>query len=273
MSDALRKAAALLALQRYEAAYEAAAEVLAGDPHNVQALALAAHISLTALREYQRAFDLSTTALASEPDLDLLWRLRACDEQRWRADDPEAIARGEAQLRDELRDDPENVAVIRQLALLDWLHGRRRAAITRLRTIVKLDPDRGDEIAAQIAVIEAEEEKAAAAKAVRAAEAEAARERIAEQKAAVAARRARAHRAARAEQARATRVRRPKRSMAGTLFLLPFFLIARLLLHSCSTDSSGSEPHYTTPSPVVPVYQPWGGSLSGLPGIPAVPPR
>lgn len=452
MSDALRKAAALLDLQRYDAAYEAVAEVLAGDPHDVQALALAAHISLTALREYQRAFDLSTTALASEPDLDLLWRLRAqaayelvtartedddarrelyrdcvaaarraveldpdesenhhvlavvtwpvdpagalaaadralelepdhlrahlmrghilwaglndpvrarlsveaalridpestaaihmlarmdadagdlavaaqrlrrvaqldigqatairhelravtaeferrtqrarelagvdaervlgelraCDEQRWRDDDPEAIARGEAQLRDELRDDPENVTVIRQLALLDWLYGRRRAAITRLRTIVKIDPDRGDEIAAQIAIIEAEEEQAAAAKAVREAEAEAARERIAERKAAVAARRARARRATRAEEARATRVRRPKRSMAGTLFLLPFFLIARLLLHSCATDSSGSEPHYTTPSPVVPGYHPWDVPLSGVPGIPAVPAR
>ncbi|WP_067701129.1 hypothetical protein [Nocardia jejuensis] len=119
----------------------------------------------------------------------VLDRLRRFDPERWRQGGPAEIERGEAAVREVLRADPENVDAVHELAMVDWLAGRRRAAIVRLRKVAKLDPARAREVDEQIASIEAEESRILSAKYTRELEqeeAEAARAaEVAERRAAV----------------------------------------------------------------------------------------
>ncbi|MFE6863825.1 hypothetical protein [Nocardia sp. NPDC057668] len=95
----------------------------------------------------------------------ILGLLRRFDAQRWRAADAEAIARADAELREVLRAEPGNAGAAHELALCEWLAGKRRTAIVRLRAVARLDPDRAGEVAEQIAAIEAAESRLSTAKA------------------------------------------------------------------------------------------------------------
>ncbi|MFF2553244.1 tetratricopeptide repeat protein [Nocardia sp. NPDC058058] len=190
-----------------------------------------------------------------EWNAEVLAELRRFDPERWRETTPESFDAGVAVLRDQLAIDPRNAAAAHELALTDWLCGRRRAALARLRKVGQWDSERGDseraeQVARHIVLIESETERAEAAKVEREIAAEAARVR-AQQRAQQ--RRNRSGKSTTRELAAATSSR-PQRRWGGALLLFPILLFVRLVASGCSADSSGHQPPTVTTTRNVPPY-------------------
>ncbi|MFF0611610.1 tetratricopeptide repeat protein [Nocardia tengchongensis] len=186
----------------------------------------------------------------------VLVELRRCDADRWRSAESADIERAVAELAELRQARPEDADLVYESALADWLCGRRRAAITRLRKISRLDPERAGQADAHIATLEAEDQRAAEALAaqreVRARreehKAETEVERAAE--AAIARRQARERAKARQAQAggsnradldAAVRVERPgaaARNRWHWLVVVPLIFLVKMSLHGCATDNS-----------------------------------
>lgn len=218
----------------------------------------------------------SPTVQVSDPAL--LEELRQCDADRWRNTEPADIERALAELAALRQEQPENAYVLYESALADWLCGRRRAAINRLRKVARLDPTRAGQAEAHIATLEAEDEQAIEARAARrekqtrqqherqlendvehaAEQAIARRERRERAKA----RRGLGSSASGVDLDAAVRVRRKIR----WLVLIPALLLARLALYACA---SHADDHRSVPSPTTgaPIYQPYEP-----PRLPEIPP-
>ncbi|MEV6068595.1 tetratricopeptide repeat protein [Nocardia sp. NPDC052001] len=183
----------------------------------------------------------------------ILAELRLLNAEHWRVATAESFVATVTALREMLRADPENAAAAHELALADWLCGRRRAALARLRKVAQWDSGRAEEVARHIGLIESEVERAETARVEREIAAEAVRVRAREQ---ARQRRARSRAASTREKAAATRLHRPRRWGGSALLLFPILLFVRLVASGCSSDSSGHQPPTVTNTRYVPPYNP-----------------
>ncbi|WP_040802622.1 tetratricopeptide repeat protein [Nocardia concava] len=226
--------------------------------------------------EPARPHRVSPNILVDDPEL--LAELRRCDADRWRSIEPADVEQATARLAELRQEQPENADILYESALADWLCGRRRAAINRLRKVARLDPARMGQVEAHIATLEAEDERAIEARAARREkqtrqqherQLENDVEHAAEQAIARRERRERAKvrrglgsSASGVDLAAAVRVRRKIR----WLVLIPALLLARLALYACA---SHADDHRSVPSPTTgaPMYQPYEP-----PHLPEIPP-
>lgn len=185
----------------------------------------------------------------------LVEELQGCNAKRWHNTAPADVDKAVAELAELRQTEPENADLLYESALADWLCGRRRSAITRLRKVSRLDPERAGQVDAHIATLEAEDQQAAEALAAqremrarreertaeteveRAAEAAIARRQARER---AKARRAQAGGSNRADLDAAVRVERPgaaERIKWHWLVVVPLIFLVKMSLHGCATDN------------------------------------
>ncbi|MEV0462144.1 hypothetical protein AB0I30_03675 [Nocardia tengchongensis] len=205
-------------------------------------------------------------------DPEVLADLRRCDAERWRSIERADVERAVARLAELRQANPDDIGILYESALADWLCGRWRTAITRLRRVARLDPERAAQVEAQIAAIEAAERQIIETRAAQR-EKKARRERQqAESDLELAAEQSIARRAARArvrgsgsakvnaaELDAAVRVRRPGPFTRPQYWLVvfPLLILLRLMLHSCAADSSHSGSDRPVTTPPAPLYNPY----------------
>ncbi|GAA2476105.1 tetratricopeptide repeat protein [Nocardia seriolae] len=199
----------------------------------------------------------------SPPVLDqqVLEELRNCDAGRWHGTAAADIERAVAELAELRQAHPEDADILYESALADWLCGRRRAAITRLRKVSRLGPARAGQVEAHIATLEEQDQRAVETRAAQREEQAWREEREAESELERAAEQAIARRAARARaKARrggvdldaAVRVERPAAAASFKrhwLIVVPAIFLVKLSLHGCASSSGDHQPSVYTPPP------------------------